>query len=80
MGPDRSAAVLVRGTAGIGKSTLCGELVASARERRWRVATVAAGAAGGAYATVAAAVDQLLGRDRTLLDRIPATARPVLAS
>ena len=73
------AALIIRGASGLGTSTLCRELAATARERGWCVATVAAGPARGAYAALSAAVHQLLVRDRTLLDRLPESARSVLA-
>ncbi|MFR9804663.1 ester cyclase [Pseudonocardia sp. RS010] len=74
-----SGALIVRGAAGMGKSTLCGELAATARQRRWRVTSVTAGPARGAYAALAAAVQQQIDRDPAVLDRLPATARTVLA-
>ena len=72
-------ALVLRGAPGIGKSTLCRELAVLADDGGWRVATVTAGPARGAYAALSALVHQLLGRDRTLLDRLPAQARAVLA-
>ena len=53
--PDRPAALVLRGAPGIGKSTLCRELAALARDAGWRVATVTAGPARGAYAALSAA-------------------------
>ena len=75
----RPGALVLRGAPGIGKSTLCRELAVLADDGGWRVATVTAGPARGAYAALSALVHQLLGRDRTLLDRLPAQARAVLA-
>jgi DNA-binding SARP family transcriptional activator len=75
----RSSALIIRGAPGMGKSTLCGELAATARERGWRVVAVAAGPFRGAYAALASAVHQLLARDRTLLDGLPVATRSVLA-
>jgi DNA-binding SARP family transcriptional activator/tetratricopeptide (TPR) repeat protein len=77
--PDRPAALVLRGAPGIGKSTLCRELAALARDAGWRVATVTAGPARGAYAALSALVHQLLSRDRALLDRLPGSTRAVLA-
>ena len=73
-------ALVVRGPAGIGKSTLCRQVAASARERGWLVVTVAATLDSGPYASLVAAVEQLLGHDRTLLDTLPAPARSTLAA
>jgi DNA-binding SARP family transcriptional activator/tetratricopeptide (TPR) repeat protein len=77
--PDRPAALVLRGAPGIGKSTLCRELAASASDAGWRVATVTAGPARGAYAALSALVHQLLSRDRALLDQLPGSTRAVLA-
>ena len=76
--PDQPAALVLRGAPGIGKSTLCRELAALARDAGWRVATVTAGPARGAYAALSALVHQLLSRDRALLDRLPGSTRAVL--
>jgi DNA-binding SARP family transcriptional activator/tetratricopeptide (TPR) repeat protein len=73
-------ALVVRGPAGIGKSMLCRQVAASARERGWLVVTVAATLASGPYASLVAAVEQLLSHDRTLLDTLPAPARSTLAA
>ena len=73
-------ALVVRGPAGIGKSTLCRQVAASARERGWLVVTVAATLDSGPYASLVAAVEQLLGYDRSLLDTLPAPARSTLAA
>ncbi|MCW2632960.1 MAG: hypothetical protein JWR88_1922 [Pseudonocardia sp.] len=76
---DGAGLLVVRGPPGIGKSTLCGEVASVAAGRGWRVVTAAATAGGGPYAPVVDAVEQLLGRDRTLLDDLPARARSALA-
>ena len=73
-------ALVVRGPAGIGKSTLCRQVAASARERGWLAVTVAATPDSGPYASLVAAVEQLLGHDRSLLDALPAPARSTLAA
>lgn len=72
-------ALAVRGPAGIGKSTLCAQLGASATARGWTVVTVAASGAGAPYAPLATAVEDLLGRDRSLLDAVSGPTRSVLA-
>jgi DNA-binding SARP family transcriptional activator len=72
-------ATVVRGPAGIGKSTLCRQFASVARERGWLVVAVAATVAQGPYASLVAAVEQLLSRDRTLLDALPRPARSTLA-
>jgi DNA-binding SARP family transcriptional activator len=72
-------ALVVRGPAGIGKSALCRQVASAARERGWLVVTVAATLAQGPYASLVAAAEQLLSRDRTLLDALPDPARSTLA-
>jgi DNA-binding SARP family transcriptional activator len=72
-------ALVVRGQAGIGKSALCRQVVAAAAERGWRTVAVAASLAGEPYAPVVGAVEQLLGRDRALLDAVNPPARSTLA-
>jgi DNA-binding SARP family transcriptional activator len=71
-------ALVVRGSAGIGKSALCRRVAAGASERGWLTVTVAATAGGSPYAPLAEAVGQLLGRDRGLLDAIGDRARATL--
>ncbi|MDQ1689687.1 MAG: hypothetical protein QOK42_2662, partial [Frankiaceae bacterium] len=73
-------ALVIRGPAGIGKSTLCRQLASSAQERGWLVVTVAATLEGGPYASLVGAVEQLLSHDRTLLDTLPGAARSTLAA
>jgi len=75
----RSGAVALRGAPGIGKSMLCGQLADAARKRGWLVVTVTASRAGGPYAALVAAVEQLLSQDRRRLDGLPAAARNTLA-
>ncbi|WP_205346811.1 ATP-binding protein [Pseudonocardia broussonetiae] len=72
-------ALAVRGPAGIGKSALCGEVAALAGAAGRLVVTVTAAAGDGPYAPLAAAVEELVGRDRGLLDAVPAATRAVLA-
>jgi DNA-binding SARP family transcriptional activator len=72
-------ALVVRGPAGIGKTALCRQVAASARQRGWLVVTVAATAGSSPYAPVASAVEQLVSRDRALLDALPDPVRSALA-
>lgn len=73
-------ALVVRGPAGIGKTTVCRELAAAADARGWRVVTVVAEREGRPYAPLAAAVRDLAGRRRGVLDALPGPARAVLAA
>ena len=72
-------ALVVRGPAGIGKSTLCGQLAALAAESGRLVVTVTAASGDRPYAPLATAVEDLLRRDRSLLDAVPGATRSVLA-
>jgi DNA-binding SARP family transcriptional activator len=72
-------ALVVRGPGGIGKTTLCRELSAVAGDRGWLVLMVAASRAREAYAPVTAAIEQLLHRDRGVLDTLPDATRATLA-
>ena len=72
-------ALVVRGPAGIGKTALCRQVASLARQRAWLVVTAVAAAGSGPYAPLVGAVEQLLSRDRTLLDALPDQARSVLA-
>jgi DNA-binding SARP family transcriptional activator/tetratricopeptide (TPR) repeat protein len=74
-----SGALVLRGPAGIGKSRLCREIAAAASDRGWVVLSVTAQAGCGPYAAVIEAVDQLLARDRGLLDGLTAQVRSTLA-
>jgi DNA-binding SARP family transcriptional activator/tetratricopeptide (TPR) repeat protein len=74
-----TAALLVRGRTGIGKSAFSRELVARARERGWRVVSVTATAAAAPYAAVGAAVEQLLVHGRPALEALPPRTRAILA-
>jgi DNA-binding SARP family transcriptional activator/tetratricopeptide (TPR) repeat protein len=79
--PDaqRAAGVVVRGPAGIGKSALCRELGAMAASRGWTVVSVDAVQPDRPYAAMAAALEQLIGARRMLLDAVGEPARSVLA-
>ena len=72
-------AVAVRGPAGIGKSAFCRELGRIARAEGWIVIAVGATEAGGPYAPLASVAEQLVGRDRALLDAVGTPAGSVLA-
>jgi len=72
-------ALLVRGPPGIGKSALCRQVAASASDRGWLAVTVAATAGTDPYAPLVDAVEQILSRDRTVLERLSDQSRSVLA-
>ncbi len=74
-----TGALAIRGPAGIGKSTLCGQVASAAADDRWRVVSVAATPGGGPYTPLAAAVEHVLRGDRALLDAVPAATRSALA-
>ncbi len=74
-----TAALLVRGPAGIGKSAFCREVVQRAQRDGWRVTTVTAVASGMPYAPIGAAVEQLLVHGRASVDALPERTRAVLA-
>ena len=72
-------ALVVRGSAGIGKSALCREVERVARAEGWMVIAAGATEAGGPYAPIASVVEQLMAADRTLLDPVGRRGRAVLA-
>jgi len=74
-----TAAVVVRGTIGIGKSALCREVVRRAADGRWRVLTTTSTASGPPYGPIAAAIEQLLLGGRAALEALPGRTRSVLA-
>jgi DNA-binding SARP family transcriptional activator len=74
-----SAAILVRGGTGIGKSALTREVAQRAGEAGWRTVSVAATAAGPPYGPVAAAVEELLVGARDAVADLPERTRAVLA-
>lgn len=74
-----SGALVVRGPAGIGKSTLCGEAAALAEHAGRLVVSVMAVSGSDPYGPLAAAVDELLRRDRSVLGAVPGSTRSVLA-
>lgn len=75
----RTAALLVRGPSGIGKSAFCRELAGRAQTDGWRLVSVAAGSAGGPYAPLGAIVEQSLVRGREVLEALPPRSRAILA-
>jgi DNA-binding SARP family transcriptional activator/tetratricopeptide (TPR) repeat protein len=74
-----TAALLVRGPAGIGKSAFCREVVNRARGGGWSVTTVTATASGTPYAPIGSVIEQLLVHGRPAFDALPARTRAVLA-
>ena len=75
----RPGGIVLRGPAGIGKSALCGEIGAQARSRGWTVLRLDAAETGRAYGAMASIAERLMLEDRSVLDRIGARARTVLA-
>jgi len=74
----RPGGLVLRGPAGIGKSSLCREIRGLAGERGWAVVGIDALEAGRPYAAIVSAAEQLVVDDRALLDAIGAPARAVL--
>ena len=74
-----SAALAVRGPAGIGKSTLCREIAAVASSEGWIAITVTAAKGAAPYTPLAAAVDELVRRDRARVEAVRGQPRAVLA-
>jgi DNA-binding SARP family transcriptional activator len=74
-----TAAVLVRGTAGIGKSAFCREAAGRAGAAGWRVLSVAGTASGAPYDPIGSAVAQVIVGGREPLATLPARTRSVLA-
>lgn len=80
--PDRDGlprVVALRGPGGIGKSTLCRELLPVAREQGWTVVPLRATPESGPYAPLVQAVRVLLRRDRSLLEAVPDRTRVLLS-
>jgi tetratricopeptide (TPR) repeat protein len=76
---DALGALVVRGPAGIGKSAFCREVARLARAEGWMVIAVEATEAGVPYAPLASVAEQLITRDRALLDAVGSRGRSVLA-
>ena len=74
-----TAAVLVRATAGLGKSALCREVMHRARDGGWRVLTVTGTVSGAPYDPIGSAVAQVLVDGRGPLHALPARTHSVLA-
>lgn len=75
---SRLRALIIRGEAGIGKSSLCRKTGSSAIGAGWRVLSVTAAREDRPYAPVTRAAEQLIDSDRALLDRLPEQSRAVL--
>ena len=78
-GEARAAGLVVRGPAGIGKSAFCAQVARLAREAGWTVVAVDAARPDRPYAAIAAALEQLVARDASVLDAIGAPARSIVA-
>ena len=76
---DRPGAIVLCGSAGIGKTALCRELEAQATERGWRIVRADAAQHGRAYAVISTLVERILLADRGAVDRVGSPARAVLA-
>ncbi|MDQ3723776.1 MAG: AAA family ATPase, partial [Actinomycetota bacterium] len=74
-----TAAMIVRGTAGIGKSALCREVMHRALADGWRVLTVTGIASGAPYDPIGSAIAQVLVHGRGPLDALPPRTHSVLA-
>ena len=73
-------ALVVRGSAGLGKSALCRRLADTATERGWSAVTVAASYGGSPYAPLLSAVEQLASRHPGVLDDLDAHTRSTLTA
>ena len=76
---QRPAAILLRGPAGIGKTALCQEVAAQARQRGWLLVRLDAAETGRSYGAIASIAERVMLEDRSVLDRIGAPARVVLS-
>lgn len=79
-GGGELGALLLRGQAGLGKSALCRRVEAMARGEGRQVTTVTATTTTTPYAPLIDAIEQVLSRDRRLLDTLPDRTRSVLAA
>ena len=75
----RPGCIVLRGAAGIGKTALCRELGARAKARGWTVMRIDSTQTGHPYAAVTSIAESLILADRSVLDRVGAPARAVLA-
>jgi DNA-binding SARP family transcriptional activator/tetratricopeptide (TPR) repeat protein len=71
-------ALLVSGPGGIGKTALCGAVSRTAEAQGWVVVPVRTAADDGPFGPFVQAVEELLRRDRSLLEKLPGTSRGVL--
>jgi DNA-binding SARP family transcriptional activator len=76
---QRPGGVVLRGPAGIGKSALGREISTQAQARGWEVCRVDASQNGRTYAVMCDITERLIVEDRSVLDRIGAQSRAVLA-
>ena len=70
---------MLRGPPGIGKSALGREIAAQVQTRGWAVCRVEAAQSGRTYAVMCDITERLIVENRSVLDRISAQARAVLA-
>ncbi len=76
---QRPGGIVLRGPAGIGKSALGREIAAQAQASGWAVQRAQASQSGRTYAVMSTITEGLIVDDRSILDRIGAQARAVLA-
>ncbi len=76
---QRPGGIVLRGPAGIGKSALSREIATQAQAGGWAVRRVQASQSGRTYAVMSTITEGLIVDDRSILDRIGAQARTVLA-
>lgn len=76
---ERPGGIVLRGPAGIGKSAFSREIAAQAQTRGWAMCRVEAPQSGRTYAVMRDITERLIVEDRSVLDRIGAQARAVLA-
>ena len=76
----RAAAILLRGPAGIGKSAFCHQMTRLAGDEGFETLSVDVTDDAGPYAPLIAAIEQLVGTDRGLLDAVGPQTRSVLAA
>lgn len=79
VGDGGAAALLVRGSTGIGKSAFCREVARRADDLGWRVVAVTASQPGPPYAALGAAIEQLLSHGGVSLRALPERTRSVVA-
>ena len=77
---ERAGGIVLQGPAGIGKSALCRAFAARARTTGCLPMRVDANESGRTYAVISAVAEHLVLGDRSLLERVGAPARSVLAT